>query len=303
MHRLSAFFTLILIFAFAPVLKSQRADTLTIYFSIDSYTLSAEQTKSIKDILQEIDVKYFEINAYTDFLGSVDHNLQLSQKRADAVKQLLIANGVEQSEINTCSGKGIHQFSSPENRRNSEDRGILFHRKAEIIYYYSLLIPKKVEEVIDEVTEEKVVISAYGEQSTVIDLKNLTEDNLVEGEKILLRNINFKGGTPIFLEESYSALDELLDVMRKFPDLKIEIQGHICCQSPEEPDGYDSVNDNNYLSRNRAKAVYDFLIRSGVEPERMTYIGYGAHFKLYPAEMSSWEQVQNRRVEIKIIEK
>jgi outer membrane protein OmpA-like peptidoglycan-associated protein len=90
--------------------------------------------------------------------------------------------------------------------------------------------------------------------------------------------------------------------MRKYPDLKIEIQGHICCALQGE-DGYDHGLKNNQLSLNRAKVVYLFLVRNGIDKNRMTYKGFGASRKRFPEEKTKQEQELNRRVEIKIIEK
>ena len=42
--------------------------------------------------------------------------------------------------------------------------------------------------------------------------------------------------------------------VNKYPDLKIEIQGHICCQT-DGKDGYDMVNDNYTLSINPKKLM------------------------------------------------
>jgi flagellar motor protein MotB len=63
------------------------------------------------------------------------------------------------------------------------------------------------------------------------------------------------------------------------------------------------VNDNYTLSINRAKAVYDFLIRSGIDKSRMTYKGFGSANKRFPDEKNAEEENLNRRVEIMIVEK
>ena len=41
-------------------------------------------------------------------------------------------------------------------------------------------------------------------------------------------------------------------------------------------DSNGTVNNNNLLSRNRAKSVFDFLLNNGVDKKQITYKGYGS---------------------------
>lgn len=293
---------ILLVVVFASIkLTAQTSDTINIYFDINSYSIGSGYFEELNNISKKKPEK-ITIFAYTDFLGSVDLNKTLSQNRAEAVKTYLFNKGISTSIISSCEGKGIHSFSSFENRRNENDRGIREHRKAEIIVTY------KLEEKIKEIKPKDIVytdtfrITPVVENSDPVDLSNLNAADLTEGKKLIIKNINFEGGTPKFLSSSYQALNDLLAVMRENPGLKIEICGHICCQDPSEPDGYDYVNDNNTLSLNRAEAVYNFLIKNGISADRMTYKGFGAQFKLYPLERTEFEQSANRRVEILILE-
>ncbi|PLX07076.1 MAG: hypothetical protein C0596_13165 [Marinilabiliales bacterium] len=144
-----------------------------------------------------------------------------------------------------------------------------------------------------EDTIEEVVIPIF---------TNLTEENLIVGKKIVLENIIFEGGTPYFKPESENALRQLYLAMENNPTLVIEIQGNICCQD-DGLDGWDRVNQNNNLSVNRAEAVYNYLIKNGIEAERMSYVGLGSSNKLYTEERNAFEEDHNRRVEIMIVEK
>jgi outer membrane protein OmpA-like peptidoglycan-associated protein len=53
-----------------------------------------------------------EIGGHTDFMGSDDHNLDLSQKRADAVRQYLIDRGIDARRL-TARGYGESQPLDP----------------------------------------------------------------------------------------------------------------------------------------------------------------------------------------------
>lgn len=129
------------------------------------------------------------------------------------------------------------------------------------------------------------------------ETKNLDEelDAAKAGEKINLKNLNFNGGTAVFKSHSYPVLKDLLQTMRSNPNLKIEIQGHICCYTE---------SDDNDVSAKRALAVYNYLIKSGIDKKRLKYKSFGGSQPIYAIpEQSEEEREANRRVEILILEK
>jgi len=112
------------------------------------------------------------------------------------------------------------------------------------------------------------------------------------GEKLKIEHLNFVINTFAVELESRVKLYELLMVLTKNPDLKIEIQGHLCCMPIDRLD----------LSTQRAKAVYRFLINNNIEKERLSYKGFGSTMPIYPLpEKDEKERAANRRVEIEII--
>lgn len=296
--RMSKLFVFILFLFSVSAGFSQLTDTLKIYYSIDSAGLEGEWKNEIRNIAKK-DIVNIKIYSYTDFLGTVSHNKYLSQRRANQVRTYLISQGVKPELITECKGMGIHPFSSNENRRNPDDRGILQHRVTKLEYEYKEIQTEKMAVIIETTSDSVTVV----EQPEVIPIfANLSDENLVVGENIVLDNILFQGGTPLFKPESEMALKQLLLAMQQHPDLKIEIQGHICCQD-DDLDGYDRINQNYELSSNRAKAVYDYLIEGGIDAKRMSYIGFGSKFKRFPEERSAREEDLNRRVEIYIVDK
>jgi len=57
------------------------------------------------------------------------------------------------------------------------------------------------------------------------------------------------------------------------------------------------------LSVNRARAVYDYLVKKGIDPKRMSYKGMGFSHPLYPAEETQEQRDLNKRVEVRIMGK
>ena len=288
---------LISICSISFVIKAQNSENFYIYFDINSYKIE-NKYKHEFDKVDLSKIAKVEIYAYTDFLGSKKYNDELSQKRANATKTFLINIGINSTKIITCQGKSIHENSSFGNRTNENDRGIKEHRKSEIIITYAIEEQTETDIYQNTISFEK----KFGNNIEHTDLANIKAEDLVKGNKFNIKNINFKGGTPFFLPTAEEPLMELLQLMRENPNLKIEIIGHICCQDESEPDGYDHTDGTYTLSLNRAKAVFLFLRKGGIEASRMTYKGVGSSQKLYPREQNSWEQSQNRRVEIHVLE-
>ncbi len=115
------------------------------------------------------------------------------------------------------------------------------------------------------------------------------------GDHIKLNNIYFFNNSARLLPNSEPVLYELLCVMNDNPKLKIEIQGHICCQTAQ------GVYD---VSISRARAVWMFLIKNGINRNRMSFKGFGTSKPIHPIpEKSAQEEEDNRRVEIMILSK
>lgn len=89
-------------------------------------------------------------------------------------------------------------------------------------------------------------------------------------------------------------LNYLLDALKKSPDLKLEIGGHT--------DRSGKAATNKTLSTKRAKFVYDYLIKKGVDPQRLTYKGYG-HYKPAYTNRTKAGRAANRRIEVKVLSK
>jgi outer membrane protein OmpA-like peptidoglycan-associated protein len=122
------------------------------------------------------------------------------------------------------------------------------------------------------------------------------------GTIIVLKNLNFEGGRHILLERSLPVLDDLLKAMKDNPNLKIEIDGHVCCTA-SYLDGRDNDLGSFDLSWQRARVVYNYLLDHDISRDRMSVRGFGASRKLYPYEQNDYEKEENRRVEIKIVSK
>jgi outer membrane protein OmpA-like peptidoglycan-associated protein len=120
------------------------------------------------------------------------------------------------------------------------------------------------------------------------------------GELLVLDKIYFYPGRHIFREISYEALETLYSMLMKNPDIRIRIEGHVCC-TPGQADALDEDTYKNELSINRALAVRDYLVKRGIAANRLEYTGFARQHPVVDPETSEEEADRNRRVEIRVI--
>lgn len=119
-------------------------------------------------------------------------------------------------------------------------------------------------------------------------------ENVSIGESFILKNIFFEFDKADLLPESFPELDKLVDLMKKFPGMTVEIAGHT--------DFMGSVDYNNRLSANRAKSVVNYLVQQGIEQNRLTWKGYGKSKPIADNTTEEGRQI-NRRVEFTVLTK
>jgi outer membrane protein OmpA-like peptidoglycan-associated protein len=107
-----------------------------------------------------------------------------------------------------------------------------------------------------------------------------------------LKNVFFETGLSSLRKESYPALNELVDALKSKTTLCIEIAGHT--------DNVGTPESNQKLSTDRANTVWNYLVKHGIEPKRVTAKGYGETQPVASNETPDGRQ-QNRRTEVRII--
>jgi len=125
-------------------------------------------------------------------------------------------------------------------------------------------------------------------------VKDIELQRISVGSKVILKNIFFASGKAKLTKSSETELQNLLKLMNDIPALKIEVSGHT--------DNVGKASSNKSLSKRRAKAVVDFLVKNGVASDRMVYKGYGFEQPIASNKTKEGRQ-QNRRTEFKVIAK
>lgn len=124
-------------------------------------------------------------------------------------------------------------------------------------------------------------------------VKQKPKEEIQQQINFAARNIYFETGKSILKSESYSSLDEVVNIMNNAPGLKLSISGHT--------DNVGNPSTNLLLSQNRANAVRDYLISKGIDAKRLSAKGFGQTQPVAPNTTADGRS-QNRRVEIKIAE-
>lgn len=170
--------------------------------------------------------------------------------------------------------------------------------------YYSVRLPKdsvvKVEAVAPNYFFESATMKVFGSPELYKKYKispDISLPTAKAGEKAVLRDLFFVGNQAVLLKVSEPELPKVLKFMQINPGLNIEVAGHINHPNlaPEKLAKWEWD-----LSVDRAKLVYEYLLKNGIAAERMAYQGYGNKEMLFPKGGTEEQQQQNRRVEIRV---
>ena len=101
--------------------------------------------------------------------------------------------------------------------------------------------------------------------------------------------INFDTGKSIIRDDSKPIIDQIVQMMKSNPVLKIGVEGHT--------DNVGSPASNKTLSEARAKSVVSAIVAQGIASDRLSPVGFGQDKSV--ADNNTEEgRAQNRRVEL-----
>ncbi len=108
-------------------------------------------------------------------------------------------------------------------------------------------------------------------------------------KQVVLHGVNFKTGSSDLLPESYPKLNEVVEQLKTYPDVIIEIRGYT--------DNIGNDNNNLKLSEGRAQSVRSYLLSQGVNPTQVKAQGMGKKFPI-ANNRTAEGRAQNRRIEM-----
>ena len=158
----------------------------------------------------------------------------------------------------------------------------------EAYYFVDDISLVKAKEVIEKVKVEIVgSFNANEDTDSVLVVKN----NIKVGEKVTLKNIFFENGRYYILPESFPELNKLAQYLIRNPSMEVQINGH--------SDNSGSKNKNQRLSEQRAREVFEYLIKKGVQ-NKLYFKGFGSSMPIASNDTDDG-MAKNRRVEFEII--
>ncbi len=112
------------------------------------------------------------------------------------------------------------------------------------------------------------------------------------GKNYILDNILFEIDEAYLTSESVPILNRLLEMLRNNPGMRIEIRGYTDSSGPRD--------HNIILSRRRAEAVRDYLVKNGVSPIRLAAVGFGPDNPIAGNDTIEGRR-RNRRTEMVVV--
>ncbi len=308
--------------------------TDTIYFAFGSAELTETARAAVSHLAADRpEALELYLEGHTDAVGSELANDRLAQRRSEATLRAALAAGwpaaaVEirhfgesRLAVNTAEKEWRNRrvlLRSGKPRRYARYRGQITDQEgnplpgaaiAQSRYlkdsvradgqgYYELMLPLDIGIRLDVYAENhffasEVLVLQEGKPAPPL-VSKLTP--AVVGGKMAVKDLYFVGNETNLLRESFPTLPKLLMFMRSSPDLHIEIAGHV--NMPGEPQGPGTWSFD--LANNRARTIYDFLVKFGISPERLTYRGYSNFEMVNPTAKTEQQMRANRRVEIRI---
>jgi outer membrane protein OmpA-like peptidoglycan-associated protein len=263
------------LFILFPILAYGQQDTSSIYFKSAVTELNATQKGQLDQLLYtgKISANAISVVGYADQPGTSALNDAIANRRAAAVKAYLLQSGLKPQQILQCIGKGN------------------FIRSGEDIHQ------RRVDIVSTRLAAGAPTAGALPDKS---DTGLYVLGHMRPDEVLVLEGLQFELSNAAFRPESFVVLKNLVQVLRKFPLLKLSIEGHICCAGAVSK-GTGQQDSWYRLSVDRAQAVYTYLFRHGISADRLSFKGLGfTKPRAYP-ERTEEDKFLNRRVELRVV--
>ncbi|MBN1267486.1 MAG: OmpA family protein [Anaerolineales bacterium] len=151
-------------------------------------------------------------------------------------------------------------------------------------------MPARLTDSLDVASRMNTILNAH-DMAGDVSVHNNIEGLLISiSEKLL-----FHPGTADLKDSAYPVLDSLAEMLQDM-DNDVRVVGHTDDSPPVDP----SISSNWALSVQRAVTVVEYLLESGITPDRLTASGRGEFSPVFPND-SAEHRAYNSRADIIII--
>ena len=264
----------------------------------------------IAGIITDVDTKMPLENALVSLQNSDKIEIQKVFTTLDGKFSFAVAceNGYSVLASKMDYTKDSRSFKINKERNKSNDASMSLKSASMIKKEEEIAIQKKKNEemALLEIDKKDKQIAAQKEIEIALVKKKEKMDNIIANEKDVIKDkdrliiktdpIYFDYNLWYIRKESKSILNRVIEIMKKYPDMVVEIGSHT------DNRGNDTYNRN--LSTHRAEATREYFINQGIVEKRIIAKGYGETvqiIKCEPSELCSEEQHElNRRSEFVI---
>ncbi len=145
--------------------------------------------------------------------------------------------------------------------------------------------------------QRQVAVTPGGVQAIDVTLTKKPKQShvtLKANEIVIKGTIHFGTNNAVIAPDGEQLLDEVADVLVRSPQIrKLRIEGHT--------DNRGAPEKNMVLSKDRAQSVVQYLVKQGIDANRLDSEGYGMTQPLVP-NLTPANRAKNRRVTFRIID-
>ena len=262
----NTYLILLILSSFSNLFSQGESSSITFYFEFGKDILTPKSQEELENFIVKTKDKKYNISIFTqcDTTGSVEYNKALSDMRLSKMKTYFKGDNFT---IEKAESRGeLSEEKASETKKE-------FQRKAEVSY---VIDQARIEEISSEIVET-------GKADKFAAVLNTADKSKIAP---IVLDIQFVGGTAIFLSSAYPEIESLYSFMDKNKTVKAFIRGHVCCSS------------NMQVSDDRARVVYEYLVKNGIDPKRLTFKGFDNTMPVVFPEVTAEDQQRNRRVDV-----
>lgn len=240
-----------------------------------------EKNKDLINLLQALNDQpelKIEVGGYTDNTGSYAKNVELSKKRAKFIYDFLLQHGVEKERI---SYKGYGPKKPIYSNRYSSTREGNRRIEIKIIDKKQEDYTKLVEEAIDDERFKSSKIPAPRFEDLFVP------GGVAYDQEVVIPSISYEPNEVHVPKEAGEDLKKLANWLKYDSSRKGMIAAHT------DKSGLEELNE--LLSKQRAEAVYEYLIEEGVPENQLIFKGFGSSKPLVSNKYQHGRE-KNRRV-------
>ena len=261
-------FFAILFFSISSFSQQSPDLNLDLFFDVNRSVLTKQHVMLIDSVFISKNRIVTTIKGFADSTGNASYNMNLSQKRAEAVLQYFTSPHHFFNSIISVEYFG---------EQNAGSSGMSYDRRVEIWFK-----------------------EGGAEQQSAAE-ENVKTDTLAIVEKYEISSIYFIPDKAIVDPASFFAVDDAAKYLKRFPGCKFEIVGHVNYVTPPSlANNPKALEPAQKLSEERAKEVFDLLTERGIPFQDMTHKGVGSSQMVFKNPRTDAEKRKNMRVEILI---